>query len=683
MMQPAFLRWVAVAALFAAPAAPGLYAQSQPLKVTSFAPREVSYLGKTPFEITGEGFNSDTRVKIGAAVITPALEGTTRLTGILPPHESTAEPIPVVVFHRTGDVTLDPGVRYIGPLTASRVAPDAVEADVAGRVTIYGVGFTPQTAVQIGTTVLSQRTFLDARRIQGVAPALPAGRYNVKVSEVSALGPTISHTLEGGLTYAKLATLPGPQQIETSLAEGTARFSWFNPIAYDQILVLDANDKPIRTLSGNTQFLELDAGGLDEMAIQLRGVVSAEPTRISLAHAKIFDCRPQPIAGSGTPGDLSLALRGGHEPAEVERCGPDPAAGGGGAGGALVQGPVRIQDLGRYGMYQDAASIGALRPEWIIRLHGQPNSLVTGFLLAEDATVLEVSGFYEKIQGFPGLSLRARITQVATPEDPDLEDGFTDELTFPDVTIGGGKKWNVVNYYRADKDVSYVPNPNDPNDKAPQPCLDEHGEVRRIPRGEYLLEIYAVGGNVDEQYYDFADDSREFELLIPGVPCPPYPMVRVRDMTGKKTLPTVLKVAAATLGENPKPFVRLFVEEGSWLDEAGFPHYIGPEGEPDSPDFEYVWTIYDKGGVPTTVSSGSASSISTEVQDWGCYYIDLTVKDKGCPRSIRRSFQIAVAPEQIACTAGEDQFSFLFPTPEPSGIKAIAGLNPAPGSGTF
>jgi hypothetical protein len=92
--------------------------------------------------------------------------------------------------------------------------------------------------------------FLDARRIQGVAPALPAGRYNVKVSEVSALGPTISHTLEGGLTYAKLATLPGPQQIETSLAEGTARFSWFNPIPYDQILVLDANDKPIRTLSG-------------------------------------------------------------------------------------------------------------------------------------------------------------------------------------------------------------------------------------------------------------------------------------------------------------------------------------------------------------------------------------------------------------------------------------------------
>ena len=64
------------------------------------------------------------------------------------------------------------------------------------------------------------------------------------------------------------------------------------------------------------------------------------------------------------------------------------------------------------------------------------------------------------------------------------------------------------------------------NDHPASPCLDEQDEVRKIPAGEYLLELYAVGGNVAEQYFTFADDSRDYELLIRNAPVRPTPSSR-------------------------------------------------------------------------------------------------------------------------------------------------------------
>src|SRR5690606_11900548 len=102
-----------------------------------------------------------------------------------------------------------------------------------------------------------------------------------------------------------------------------------------------------------------------------------------------------------------------------------------------------------------------------------------------------------------------------------------------------------------------------------------------------------------------------------------------------------------------------------------------------SPDFEYIWTIHDKGGNPTTISSGSASSLSTVVQDFGCYHVDLEVRDKGGGRAIQSTFEIAVTPQIVQCRAGHPYFSILFPKPDPSGVHALAGLKPEPGQGTF
>ena len=137
-----------------------------------------------------------------------------------------------------------------------------------------------------------------------------------------------------------------------------------------------------------------------------------------------------------------------------------------------------------------------MKPCWLLDFFPDPNSLVTGFVLEEDATVLDISGFYQKVAVFPGLELRGRIVQVASPTDAALEDGFTDEFTFPSTTLAGKKEWHSVTYYRADKDVGYIPDPNDDTDEPASPCLDEQGQVRKIPAGEYLLELYAVGGNL-------------------------------------------------------------------------------------------------------------------------------------------------------------------------------------------
>lgn len=682
MSSLAFRSFLLIAALLFGLGPPPLGAQSPNVKITSFHPAEASYLGKTPFEIRGKGFTPSTRVIIDTASVPTTFVDATKLTGIIPPHSPTTGAVSVGVdAGNAGRDVLQGAVTYIGPLKISSVKPASLRAGAGGQVVITGVGFTPQTSVTIGSTVVpgQDRTFLDARTIKVKAPPLAAGRYNVSVAEAAILGPTIKSTLEGALTYTR-DVYPGPQQVETSLAEGTGRFSWYNPIAYQGIEVLDLNGAVIKRLPGTATSLDLPAGNAERIDIKLRGVVGTDAnSQVTDAIAKYLFCNPQPLAGNAQPGVLDLSLRGGHEPADVVRCAPDGA---GAQGGGAHAGPhTGIEDLGRFGTYQRPGSTGRIRMNWQLDLSPDANSLVTGFVLEEDATVLDIAGVYEKVATFPGLELRGRITQVASPSDPTLEDGFTDELTFPSTTLAGKKQRHSVTYFRADKDVGYIPDPDDPTDEPAKPCLDDQGEVRTIPAGEYLLELYAVGGKPTEQYFTFADDSRDYELLIRNAPCPPYPMVTVTDMTGRYTLPVLTKIESDTLSaQNDKPVVQVQAF-GSWLDETAMVNEVGP-GFDDNPDFEYVWTIYDRGGNPSIVSSGSASNITTTFQDWGCYYIDVTVKDRACPRSRTQSFQIAVTPDPVKCSQFNPYFSFLHVTPEPSGICGIVGLSdPSPGKG--
>jgi len=650
------------------------------VQITGFHPREASFLGKTPFEIRGQGFTASTRVLIDHAAVPVTLVDATRLTGVIPAHEATSGPVSITVDGgSSGTDVLEDGVAFVGPYEITGVRPGLLRAGTEARVVITGKAFTPQTGVTIGASPVAKAAirFIDTRTLEITAPAMAPGRYNVRVSEPAIL-PGPSATLEGGVTYVR-DLLPGPQQVETSLAEGTARFSWYNPVAYDEIEIIDASGAVIRRLDGSETSIELPTGSADRIDIGLRGVFNAgELSELTDAIAKLLFCAPQPLAGNAEPGEIDLSLRGGHEPADVVRCGPDPTVADG--GGAHAGPGIGIEDLGSMGFPTRPGYAGRFKPGWLLDFFPDSNSLVTGFVLEEDATVLDISGFYQKVAVFPGLELRGRIVQVASPSNPELENGFTDELTFPGTTLAGKKEWHSVTYFRADKDVGYIPDPDDMNDHPAEPCVDEQDEIRKIPAGEYLLELYAVGGNAAEQYFTFADDSRDYELLIRNAPCPPYPLVKVTDMTGRYTLPVLTTMTAETLSvQDGKPFVHVQVE-GSWLDENADFHEIG-QGYADNPDFEYVWTIYDRGGNPQKVSSGSASNITTKFQDWGCYYIDVTAKDRACPRSRTQSFQIAVTPPEVACTPGNNYFSFLYPSPEPGGICGIVGLDPAPGEG--
>ena len=658
-----------------------LPAQVPAVQITAFHPPEASYLGKTPFEIRGQGFTVSTRVRIDGAAVGVNFVDATRLTGMIPVHDPTGGPVPVTVDGGSGGDVLLEAVTFVGPYEVSRVRPGLLPAGTGGQIVISGTAFTPESAVAIGGSTVDQASvrFIDTRTLEVQAPGKAPGRYNVRVFEPSTLVPGPSFTLEGGLGYVR-DLMPGPQQVETSLAEGTARFSWYNPVAYDEIEVIDSTGAVIRRLDGSETSIELPTGSADRIDLGLRGVLNTgELSELTDAIAKLLFCAPQPLAGNAEPGEIDLSLRGGHAPAGVVRCGPDPT-GPDGAGAHAGHG-IGIEDLGSMGFPVPTGSTGRMLPAWLLDDFPDPNSLVTGFLLEEDATVLDISGFYQKLAVFPGLELRGRIVQVASPTNPELENGFTDEFTFPGTTLAGKKEWHSVTYFRADKDVGYIPDPNDDNDESAQPCLDEQQEIRKIPAGEYLLELYAVGGSAGEQYFTFADDSRDYELLIRNAPCPPYPLVKVTNMTGRYTLPVLTKIEATVNSvQDGKPVVRVQVAEGTWLDENAMLQHVGP-GYSDNPDFEYVWTVYDRGGNPLETSSGSASNITTKFQDWGCYYIDITVKDKACPRSRTQSFQVAVAPDEVDCTPGNDYFSFLFPTPEPSGICGIVGLDPPPGGG--
>ena len=330
--------------------APGLSrapAQVPAVQITAFHPREASYLGETPFEVRGQGFTVSTRVTIDSAAVPVTFVNATRLTGMLPPHSPTAGPVDVAVDGGgSGRNVLEDGVSFVGPYAISGVRPGLLRAGTGGQVVITGMAFTPETAVAIGGSTVESGAvrFIDTRTLEVMAPARAPGRYNVRVFEPAILVPGPSSTLEGGLTYVR-DLMPGPQQVETSLAEGTARFSWYNPVEYDHIEVLDANGAVIQRLDGSETSLELPSGSADWVGIGLRGVRdTGDLSRLTDAIAKLLQCTPQPLAGNGTAGEQDLSLRGGHEPADVVQCGPDSTGPDG--GGAHAGDGIGIDDLG-------------------------------------------------------------------------------------------------------------------------------------------------------------------------------------------------------------------------------------------------------------------------------------------------------------------------------------------------
>lgn len=83
------------------------------------------------------------------------------------------------------------------------------------------------------------------------------------------------------------------------------------------------------------------------------------------------------------------------------------------------------------------------------------------------------------------------------------EDGFAAEFSFPDTIMKPDKDWIRATYYR-----SYLD-----GDGQRVPCLGEDGELKKIPAGEYLLDLYVVGGD-PKRLFKNKFSTKLFESVI-------------------------------------------------------------------------------------------------------------------------------------------------------------------------
>ncbi len=569
------------------------------------------------------------------------------------------------------------------------VEPSTLCSEQRSPVTIKGSGFRAGMRVKVGTADLFNAAVVNAGTITGEAPPFSEGAYDVAVS-----GPVGSSILRSGLGYRECdLSFPGPDEIEGSLAEGTARFAWHNPMAYDTILVKDLDGKLLRTLSGNATSLELPSFGESYVRARFEGRIQATSSEDSLGIAMIHQCeRPPPLVGRGEPGNLNLSLRGRHDPTAVARCLAAAAPAGGAeaaenaaentaaqapAGGRekyRPRPPVAGRSHHRHAPSPGGGAAGGGNVGYVVTDESKTsvaaqagklqtgNKLVTGFILDDSMgpiDKIEIAVYYEKLATAFGLSLRGRLIHVY----PD--DGFEDEFTFPEVVINAGKQLNCITYFRADKDIG-------------DPDVSANSCKLPIPGGEYLLELYAVGGDPKLTYYVFSDDPTDNEILIPGVPCPPYPLVRVTDLTGLRTLPDVIEITATLPAWSEAAICPLsqlsvkFKAFGTWIDENNEDHHLPGDV---SPHFEFSWKIYDT-VKPTSKVVGGSGSIITCVRDWGCYPVELTIRDLQCGFKKTRTFEVPIrpAPDPSHCPA--PAFTFRHPTPDVSGIYAVVGLRP-------
>ncbi len=658
------------------------YVSPPAVTITRVDPSAVLTIGGTSVTFVGSNFRSGVHTpRLGGKTLTNvAFVDATRMRGTSPALAAGFHAAEVIGPDGTVVATLVRAVEATPPLTLISVTPSQVLSSGTTPVTVRGTGFRAQTRIQVGGRDLAGPSLgADGTTITGNAPALAAGE-TLGSRDVTALDARGNVTLRSGVTYtAPPAPPPGPQEIEGTFAEGKARFRWYNPLPYSSILVTDLNDNLIATLPGKSNFYELATAGRDRADIKLRGIVGEDTSAPSDASAMRHECeRPAPLVWGGVPGDLNLTLYGKYPAGAVTRCTPPMGLGGGAAGEAVDDARGSSG-----GFLAKAKTIGwmvqqELNATALAGLYTQkPTKLVSGFVLDKAADKLEIAAHYEKLATAFDLELRCRLVHVFPA------DGFVDEFTMPDIVIGRGKQLNCITYFRADKDIGHPGNPADP-DPAKQP---PRSCKLQIPAGEYLLELYAVGGDARLPYYLFADDPHDDEILIAGVTCPPYPLLRVTDLTGLRTLPDITVVDA-----EPETFFianctqgsifRYLKARGLWLDELNQEHDVQTDS---SPHFEYIWTVHDR-VPPRTVSTSSRATLKYCFNDWGCYKVDLRVRDLQCGFEKTRTFEVPVRPSWNETACAPAPFTFLYPTPDPSWIYAVIGLkapNAPLGQGSF
>lgn len=703
----------------------------------SFSPGEVSYLGKTPFRIAG-AYPSDTTVTIGPTRVGDAMIGRDEVSGTVPSYtgrETLPVTVDVVLTWERGREILTDAVTYLGPLEILRNTPETAPAAGGSVITVLGVGFTPETEVLLGGSTVGEVTLEDARTLSFVAPAHPAGSYDLTVRDRSALGSILTSTLPDALTYERepepelsgvtpfhvstrgdtpieirgrdftsamelfvvgppelpidfelagpgLAhavaparqtagivdlgvrstagaapvflrraleyispSSPAPQDVEGTLVDGQAEVEWVNPVPYDRVHVYRDGELHA-TLNGDVSlFRDPSPVAGDRVDYRLVGESDSGLSGLAKFIVAINDCDPPVGFWGGDRGEKDFRIYGGHDPL-LARADVKDVNSGDASPPIVGDYTYSIVDIDAI-THQPAVSY--ILPD-VLDLPA--NELVTGFRLLEATKKLRVGLHGARIAQGENLSLRVLIQSVAGGTDgPDREV----ELTFPRVPVDPFHRWMEV-AYNADKPA--LPGEPFPDPDKPQPPDDP------LPPGDYLVKIYAVGGDTSQAYFTVSSDNSPDQIPVPGVDCPPYPLVRVEPV--RNFNPEILDIES--VGE-PEPFVL------PYIDEDGNPVpvlKITLEAEVDDLDGDlitgYKWSIFN--GLEYRSAETATNTWQVSVVGYGTYNVFLTVEDHRCGKTTD-NILVTVHPPCLPAGPGP---RFTYPSPVPSRLHYVTDL---------
>ena len=200
-----------------------------------------------------------------------------------------------------------------------------------------------------------------------------------------------------------------------------------------------------------------------------------------------------------------------------------------------------------------------------------------------------------------------------------------------------------------------------------------------MPPADYVIKLYAVGGDPAEGIFSISSDFNEDQILVPGVGCPPYPLVRVTDTTGFNSIPVVLDVEQIAV--RPGTVVS-YDENGNEVSSVIAKLWADAFDPDDDPIVRYTWTVYTE--VRTSLNpaippkeeilhaTGAADTHIFEFPDFGYYFVDVEVEDNRCGRS-NRQFIVKIHPPCVS-PAPNSGPNFTYPTPKPNSLHYVTDL---------
>jgi hypothetical protein len=596
---------------------PGWIDAAAPVTLTSVTPRDVLADGTTEVTIAGTNFRSETSFKIGTHVFAPYSQTATSATGRAPAL-AVGESLGLkAAFAQDslGSFTLQNAVRYIQeeePPVLTAIEPYYIPAEGGMMITIRGERLAATHKVYLDTgagtaAVLLSTTFVSSSELRAKAPAHDPGQVQA-VLRLGPSSPELSRLSDAAEFVAAWA--PCPLEIEATLVDGIAAMRWVNPVAYDAIEVY-RNGVIVETLAGSaTSFT--DDQHIDGVSASYRLVAKRRGgmTAISVLNVAKRICDPPADHGTADT-DGSVDLWGMHS-----------AYGEGGGGVAAPAG-------GKYSsVLIDSASNSAIfNAAQAATMYGAPNELVTGFTLLQQATKIRIEIHGRKLLNGPDLSLRVLLESVTSGVERAVE------LVMPDVLITPNPEWMELTYNTERPDPDDLTRVDDP-----------------LPAADYRVTVYAVGGERWVRHYRISKDASPDQIFVPGIGCPPYPLVRVTDTTGRNSNPQIVSIEQI----NPPS------GSGDALVTTLRANVVDPDGDTI---IEYKWKIYisDEWTDPTYLQS-SSNTVQATFDEYGYYFAELEVKDNRCGKA-KKDVIVVVHPPTNCHTSTQPRFTFPFPAP--------------------